>query len=73
MPAALSERILYWLREMDMLQTELAERVGVSPSAVTRWVQGTANPEYENIERIAAAFNVDLETFFGRHVDAASA
>lgn len=40
-------------------RTELAERVGVSPSTVNRWLGGQAVPEPAKFEAIANAVGVD--------------
>lgn len=51
------------LRESkDMTQEELAEKIGVTRSAVTQWESGWSNPKMGNIEALATFFCVDKST-----------
>jgi SOS-response transcriptional repressor LexA len=42
-----SERILRLIEEMNLTQAGLAERLGVSPATVSRWIQGKIEPTAE--------------------------
>lgn len=48
------------LRLRNMNQTEFAERLGVSPSTVSRWVKGRV-PEAVLLERVADVLVVDYD------------
>ena len=39
-----SERILRLVEELKLTQAGLAERLGVSPATVSRWIQGKIEP-----------------------------
>ena len=57
---ALSEK-LYELRKKDGLsQEQLAERLGVSRQAVSKWESGKAVPESDTLISISEYFNVSL-------------
>lgn len=52
-------------RTGDMTQEQLAERLGVSPQAVSRWEIGTAYPDLELLPVLAGMFGVTLEELLG--------
>jgi|SRR3954451_18529562 DNA-binding XRE family transcriptional regulator len=53
-------KILYGLRlAADLTQTELAEKAGVSPTAVCNWENETASPTLRNLKKVCAALGVD--------------
>lgn len=59
----MSTQFSEWLREQmrlrdNMKQAELARRVGVAQSMVSRWVRGESTPEPENGRRLATVFHV---------------
>jgi transcriptional regulator with XRE-family HTH domain len=47
MPHEWSERILRLARDLGLTQAGLAERLGVSPATVSRWIQGKYEPTAE--------------------------
>ncbi len=58
---AFSEK-LYALRKKDGLsQEQLAERLGVSRQAVSKWESGKAVPESDTLVSISEYFNVSLD------------
>lgn len=65
-----------WLRiELDRRgwsRSELAERIGVSPAAVSRWVSGQRVPDEASCRRIASTLNVSVDAVLTRagHVPA---
>lgn len=65
----LGERIASWRLAKGMSRESLASAVGVSVAAVYQW-EGTGEsktlPSTANLEKIAAAFGLTLERFFGR-------
>lgn len=53
---------LYTLRKgANMTQTELAEKLGVSRQAVSRWEMGTAMPDIDNLIAMSDLFDVTLD------------
>lgn len=65
----LGERIAAWRTVKGLSRDELAEKVGVTVAAVYQW-EGTGEhktkPSTDNLEKIAEAFGVTLERFYGR-------
>ena len=65
----LGTRISSWRKVRGLSRQELAIAVGVTVAAVYQW-EGTGEsktlPSADNIEKIAAAFGVSTEKFYGR-------
>jgi len=55
-------RVLTILRERNMSQTELAEKMGVSRQQVTKIVKGQENFTFETIDKLETALGVTLMT-----------
>ncbi len=49
----------------DWTQTDLAEKLGMSPNHVSRWEQGHMRPRRKTLEKIAQVFGVALEELTG--------
>ena len=47
-------------------QNELAERIGVSRSAVSMWENGEREPNFDMIEALADVFNVPMSAFLDK-------
>ena len=45
---------------------ELAERVGVSATAISKFERGEASPRQSTLLRLAKALSVGVEYFFGK-------
>ena len=55
------------LRKKNMLsQEKLAELVGVSRQAVSKWETGLSNPDTENLIKLGEIFNLSIDEFTGR-------
>lgn len=61
MKMKIAENIKYFRKEMGLVQEQLAEAMGVTVSAVSKWEQGMSVPEIEML--------VELADFFGTTVD----
>lgn len=60
-------RVFKQLRtENKYTQQELAEKIGVSRSAVGMYETGERQPDFETLEVIADFFNVDMDFLLGR-------
>ena len=57
----LSEKILSLRKARNMSQEELADRLGVSRQAVSRWEVGSALPDASNILQISRLFGVSAD------------
>lgn len=57
----LNEKILYYRKAAKLSQEELAERVGVSRQAVSKWELGDATPEVDKLLALAKAFGVTTD------------
>ena len=52
------------LKEKDMTQTDLANKINISHPVISRWIKGHSNnPKMETLEKIAKALNVDVRYF----------
>lgn len=57
---ALAQKIAYFREKRGLSQRELAERVGVSQSAVAHYETGHNKPRIETVFRLAAALDVSV-------------
>ena len=57
----LSEKIIRLRKGRGLSQEELAERLGVSRQAVSRWESGTALPDAGNLRQISRLFEVSAD------------
>jgi transcriptional regulator with XRE-family HTH domain len=60
-PLDIGTRVRAARRDRGLTQDELADRVGVSRSAVAQWETGRAGQVTGNLSRIAAALEVNVE------------
>ena len=56
----LSDKIIKLRKENGWSQEELAERLNVSRQAISRWENGTALPDAQNILQISKLFKNDI-------------
>ena len=57
----LHERIYQLRKQKNMTQQDLADRLGVSRQAVSRWEMGTAKPEIESLAALAKIFGITVD------------
>ena len=57
----LGKRIMALRKAAGMTQEQVAERLGVSPQAVSKWETGTADPSTSNLLALAKLFGVSAE------------
>lgn len=61
----LGEKIKDLRKKSNISQEELAEKVGVSRQAVTKWENDAGLPDIENLKSIASLFNISLDELLG--------
>lgn len=61
----MAEQIRTYRRRQDLSQEALAERMGVSRQAVTKWETGKARPSTEKLLRLSQVLEVPLEQLTG--------
>lgn len=65
--ASFPDRLRYARETLRKLsQTELAERAGFQPSAVSHFETGRRSPSFDNLKRLADALNVTTDYLLGR-------
>jgi transcriptional regulator with XRE-family HTH domain len=57
----IAESIVEHRRQLEMTQGELANYLGVSKAAVSKWEVGLSNPAIEQLPRLAALFGVSID------------
>ncbi len=64
--AKFSERLKMLRTASHLSQDELAKRLRVTRSCIGNYEQGKREPSFEDLEKIADLFNVDMEYLVGR-------
>ena len=57
----LSERIYQFSRKSGLSQEQLAEKIGVSRQAISKWESGTSMPELEKLLALSECFHITLD------------
>jgi len=60
----LNENIKYYRKKMNLTQEQLAEIMGVSVGAVSKWESGLANPDIMLLPKLAKLFGVSVDVLF---------
>ncbi|MBQ8292155.1 MAG: helix-turn-helix transcriptional regulator [Clostridia bacterium] len=61
------QKRLYEQRKLNGLtQRELAEKLGIAQPSYVRYENGTAEPNYENLVKLADTFDVSVDYLLGR-------
>ena len=63
-----NEKLLTLRKNAGMSQDALAEKLGVTRQAVSKWELGTAMPETDNVIKIAKIFSVEMDWILGHKV-----
>ena len=58
----LGETIKYYRTQLNLSQAELADRIGVSRQAVSKWETDTGIPDINNIQILAKLFHISIDT-----------
>lgn len=65
----LGETIKNYRTQLNLSQTELGDRMGVSRQAVTKWETDTGIPDINNIQTLAKVFHISIDTLLSHHID----
>ena len=65
----LGETIKNYRTQLNLSQTELGDRIGVSRQAVTKWETDTGIPDINNIQTLAKVFHISIDTLLSHHID----
>ena len=60
----IGEKLRLLRRKNDVTQDRLAEYLGVTPQAVSRWESGVCYPDMETLPRIADFFSISMDELF---------
>lgn len=63
----LGERIKYHRKRLGMTQEQLAERMGVSPQAVSKWENNLSCPDISVLPELAALFGITVDELLGKN------
>lgn len=55
----------HYISESKYSQKEIAEKLGVSRSSVTNWLEGKNSPDVELVMPICELLNITIEQFYG--------
>lgn len=58
------------LEQHNLTQKELAAKLAITPSALGNYIQGTREPDYSTLIKIADYFHVTTDFLLGHKVDA---
>lgn len=65
----LREKLIVSRNKAGLSQMELAERLGVSRQAVSRWESGDTTPTMDKLKTLAKIYGVSLDWLFGDTAD----
>ena len=65
MDQTLGKRIMYHRKRLSLTQDQLAEQLGVTAQAVSKWENDQSCPDISTIPRLAAIFNISTDTPLG--------
>lgn len=63
------DMLKYFRMRENLSQSELAAKLGISPSTISMYEVGKREPDFETEEKIADYFNTDLNTLRGRDIE----
>ena len=65
----LEEKLISLRKANGLSQFNLAEQLGVSRKAVSKWEAGASKPSTENLKTLAALYDVPLNNIEGSEVE----
>ena len=60
-----ANRLLQYRKQAGLSQEELAEKIGVSRQAVSKWERSEASPDTDNLVMLAEIYGVSLDEMLG--------
>ena len=66
MEIKISENLKMLMKEQDLKQQALAEKIGISQSAISSWLSGKKEPSIESLWKLADFFDVSIDELVGR-------
>ena len=57
----LEEQIKHYRKQAGLSQEKMAEKIGVSRQAITKWENGTGTPDIANLMAIADLFRISVD------------
>ena len=68
----LSENIYVLRRKSGLSQEQLAEKIGVSRQAISKWEGGLSTPELEKLKALSECFQITIDELTGNQAVSAS-
>ncbi|MCI9317372.1 MAG: helix-turn-helix transcriptional regulator [Oscillospiraceae bacterium] len=68
----LSEKIYSLRRKNGLSQEQLAEKIGVSRQAISKWEGGLSTPELEKLRALSECFQITIDELTENRADSAS-
>ena len=65
MEQTLGKRIMYHRKRLSLTQDQLAEQLGVTAQAVSKWENDQSCPDISTIPRLAAIFGISTDALLG--------
>ena len=59
-----SDNLVAFRKARKLTQLELAEQIGYSDKAVSRWEHGEVTPDIETLDRLAKLYGINVSAFF---------
>lgn len=65
----ISTRIKNLRKELDLTQQDLADKIGVSRAAISKWETDRGLPDISNLIQISELFNISLDELIKGNID----
>jgi len=62
----IAERIKEFMRDDSLTQVKLAEKLGISQTAISTWLLGKKEPSLRSLWLLADCFETDVDYLIGR-------
>jgi transcriptional regulator with XRE-family HTH domain len=65
----LADQIRYYREKNGLTQEELAKKINISRSMLSKWENGLSLPDVEAVIKLSDVFNVSVDTLLGRNLE----